>query len=82
AVREAASLSSTAAVREKVIDFTAVSIEDLLKKAHGRTVRVGQDSSRRQKLEDQPIDADDHQKQSDIRIGDHRQEAGSPVGQN
>lgn len=42
AVREAASLSSTAAVREKVVDFIAVSIEDLLKQAHGRTVRVGQ----------------------------------------
>ncbi|WP_331376273.1 NfeD family protein [Sinorhizobium chiapasense] len=42
AVREAASLSSTAAVREKVIDFTAGSIEDLLKQAHGRTVRLGQ----------------------------------------
>ncbi|MBP1886842.1 NfeD family protein [Sinorhizobium mexicanum] len=42
AVREAASLSSTAAVREKVVDFTAVNIEDLLKQAHGRTVRVGQ----------------------------------------
>lgn len=42
AVREAASLSSAAAVREKVVDFTAVSIEDLLKQAQGRTVRVGQ----------------------------------------
>jgi membrane-bound serine protease (ClpP class) len=42
AVREAASLSSTAAARERVIDFTAATIEDLLKQAHGRTVRVGQ----------------------------------------
>lgn len=42
AVREAASLSSSAAVREKVIDFTAGTIEDLLKQAHGRTLRVGQ----------------------------------------
>ncbi|MDK1385859.1 nodulation protein NfeD [Sinorhizobium sp. 8-89] len=42
AVREAASLSSTAAVREKVIDFTAATVGDLLKQAHGRTVRVGQ----------------------------------------
>ncbi|MCA1406333.1 nodulation protein NfeD [Ensifer sp. IC3342] len=42
AVREAASLSSNAAVREKVIDFTAATIGDLLKQAHGRTVRVGQ----------------------------------------
>ncbi|MEZ0000446.1 NfeD family protein [Sinorhizobium fredii] len=46
AVREAASLSSPAAVREKVVDFTAVSIEDLLKQAHGRTVRIGQVDSR------------------------------------
>ncbi|WP_086083181.1 NfeD family protein [Rhizobium etli] len=42
AVREAASLSSTAAVREHVIDFTAVDINDLLAKAQGRMVRVGQ----------------------------------------
>ncbi|MFS8051142.1 NfeD family protein [Rhizobium sp. BR 314] len=42
AVREAASLSSSAAVREHVVDFTAVTIEDLLKQAQGRTVRVGQ----------------------------------------
>ncbi|MCA1367373.1 nodulation protein NfeD [Bradyrhizobium sp. BRP14] len=42
AVREAASLSSAAAAREKVIDFTAATIADLLKQAHGRTVRVGQ----------------------------------------
>jgi len=42
AVREAASLPSAAAAREGIIDFTAVSVEDLLKQAHGRTVRVGQ----------------------------------------
>ncbi|AJC83475.1 nodulation efficiency protein NfeD (plasmid) [Rhizobium etli bv. phaseoli str. IE4803] len=42
AVREAASLSSTAAVREHAIDFTAVDVTDLLAKAQGRVVRVGQ----------------------------------------
>lgn len=42
AVREAASLSSTAAAREHVIDFTATTIDDLLTQAQGRTVRVGQ----------------------------------------
>jgi membrane-bound serine protease (ClpP class) len=42
AVREAASLSSAAAARENVVDFTATTIEDLLKQAHGRTVRVRQ----------------------------------------
>lgn len=42
AVREAASLPSAAAARERVIDFTAVTVEDLLKQAHGRMVRVGQ----------------------------------------
>jgi membrane-bound serine protease (ClpP class) len=42
AVREAASLSSTAAARENVIDFTAATVDDLLAKANGRTVRVGQ----------------------------------------
>jgi len=42
AVREAASLPSAAAAREGIIDFTAVSVEDLLKQAHGRTVRAGQ----------------------------------------
>ncbi|TCN31524.1 NfeD family protein [Sinorhizobium americanum] len=46
AVREAASLSSAAAVREKVVDFTAATVEDLLKQAHGRTVRIGQADSR------------------------------------
>ncbi|MCK3776899.1 nodulation protein NfeD [Ensifer sesbaniae] len=42
AVREAASLSAEAAVREKVVDFTATTIADLLKQASGRTVRAGQ----------------------------------------
>lgn len=42
AVREAASLSAAAAVQEKVVDFTASSIDDLLKKADGRIVRLGQ----------------------------------------
>ncbi|WP_037384200.1 NfeD family protein [Sinorhizobium americanum] len=46
AVREAASLSSVAAVREKVVDFTAATVEDLLKQAHGRTVRIGNADSR------------------------------------
>ncbi len=42
AVREAASLSSPAAARENVIDFTAGSISDLLAQAHGRLVRIAQ----------------------------------------
>ena len=42
AVREAASLSAAAAVQERVVDFTAASIDDLLKQAQGRIVRVGQ----------------------------------------
>ncbi|NGO53831.1 NfeD family protein [Mesorhizobium camelthorni] len=42
AVREAASLSSSAAARENVIDFTAATVDELLAKANGRTVRVGQ----------------------------------------
>lgn len=42
AVREAASLSSAAAAREHVIDYTAATIEDLLRQAQGRMVRVGQ----------------------------------------
>ncbi|MFA7664836.1 MAG: nodulation protein NfeD [Burkholderiaceae bacterium] len=40
AVREAASLTATDAEREKVIDFTATSVEDLLAKADGMTVRI------------------------------------------
>ncbi|MBX5187616.1 nodulation protein NfeD [Rhizobium sp. NZLR3b] len=46
AVREAASLSSTAAVREHAIDFTAVDVNDLLAKAQGQVVRVGQTDAR------------------------------------
>ncbi|MBY5413485.1 nodulation protein NfeD [Rhizobium leguminosarum] len=42
AVREAASLSSAAALREEVIDFAAADINDLLAQAQGRVVRVGQ----------------------------------------
>ncbi|KKZ85217.1 membrane protein for nodulation competitiveness (plasmid) [Rhizobium phaseoli Ch24-10] len=42
AVSEAASLSSTAAVREHAIDFIAVDFNDLLAKAQGHMVRVGQ----------------------------------------
>ncbi|MBB2701224.1 UNVERIFIED_ORG: membrane-bound serine protease (ClpP class) [Rhizobium esperanzae] len=42
AVREAASLSSTAAMREHAIDFIAVDFNDLLAKAQGHMVRVGQ----------------------------------------
>jgi len=42
AVREGASLSSTAAVREHVIDFTAVDVNDLLAQTQARMVRVGQ----------------------------------------
>ena len=41
AVREASSLTATDAVRENVIDFTATSIDDLLAKANGMSVRVG-----------------------------------------
>lgn len=42
AVREAATLTASGASRENVIDFTATSIDDLLDKAHGMTVQVGQ----------------------------------------
>lgn len=42
AVREAATLTASAAQQENVIDFTATSPEDLLDKAHGMTVQVGQ----------------------------------------
>ncbi|NKL80668.1 NfeD family protein [Rhizobium leguminosarum] len=48
AVREAASLSSAAALREKVIDFVAADINDLLAQAQGRVVRVGQTDVRLQ----------------------------------
>ena len=46
AVREGASLSSTAAVREHVIDFTAVDVNDLLAQTQARVVRVGQTDMR------------------------------------
>lgn len=46
AVREAASLSSTAAARENVIDFTAATVDELLARADGRMVRVGQTEAR------------------------------------
>lgn len=42
AVRDAASLSSTAAEREKVIDFTATTVDNLMAQANGRTVRIGE----------------------------------------
>ncbi|MBP2448590.1 type II secretion system F family protein [Rhizobium leguminosarum] len=45
-MREAASLSSTAAVREHAIDFMAVDVNDLLAKAQGHMVRVGQTDAR------------------------------------
>ncbi|WP_238475327.1 NfeD family protein [Sphingomonas cavernae] len=38
AVREAASLSASAALRERVIDIEAKSVQDLLAQLHGRTV--------------------------------------------
>jgi membrane-bound serine protease (ClpP class) len=41
AVREAASLSASAARDRQVIDFVAASIDELLEQAHGRTVRLG-----------------------------------------
>ncbi|MEK1872381.1 MAG: nodulation protein NfeD, partial [Rhizobium altiplani] len=46
AVREGASLSSTAALREHVIDFTAVDVNDLLAQTQARVVRVGQTDMR------------------------------------
>ena len=42
AVREAASLSSAAAAQQDIIDFTATTIKDVLQKADGHTVQVGQ----------------------------------------
>lgn len=42
AVRQAASLSSSAALEENVIDFTARNVEQLLAEADGREVRVGE----------------------------------------
>lgn len=46
AVREGASLSSTAALREHVIDFTALDVNDLLAQTQARVVRVGQTDMR------------------------------------
>jgi membrane-bound serine protease (ClpP class) len=46
AVREAASLSATAALRDRVIDFITPTIEDLLVQANGRTVKVSQQDVR------------------------------------
>ncbi len=42
AVREAASLTSSAALEANVIDFVAGDLDELLAKADGRTVQVGQ----------------------------------------
>lgn len=42
AVREAASLSSAAALEAGVIDYVATSVNDLLQQAHGREVRIGE----------------------------------------
>jgi membrane-bound serine protease (ClpP class) len=41
AVREAASLSASEALKENVVDIIANDIDDLLGQVHGRTVRVG-----------------------------------------
>ncbi|WP_157017011.1 NfeD family protein [Mesorhizobium xinjiangense] len=43
AVRQAASMTATDAARENVIDFTAATIDQLLQKADGMTVKVGQE---------------------------------------
>jgi membrane-bound serine protease (ClpP class) len=43
AVREAASLPANEALAEKVIDFIATDQQDLLKKADGRTVKIGEE---------------------------------------
>ncbi len=42
AVRDAASLAAEAALERNVIDMVATSIADLLEKAHGREVRLGE----------------------------------------
>ncbi len=42
AVRDAASLSSEAALQAGVIDYLATSVQDLLQQAHGREVRMGE----------------------------------------
>jgi membrane-bound serine protease (ClpP class) len=41
AVREAATLTASEAASQRVIDFVAADVPELLAKAHGRTVRVG-----------------------------------------
>ena len=41
AVREAASLSSSAALKENVIDILATSVDDLLAQTNGRSVKAG-----------------------------------------
>jgi membrane-bound serine protease (ClpP class) len=41
AVRDAASLSASAALSKNVIDIVAANVEDLFKQAHGRQVKVG-----------------------------------------
>jgi membrane-bound serine protease (ClpP class) len=41
AVREAASLPATEAVQQDVVDFIATDLQDLVAKADGRTVRIG-----------------------------------------
>src|SRR5690606_21134717 len=46
AVRQAASLAATRAAEEKVIDFTAPTLEALRQQADGMTVRVGQQDVR------------------------------------
>ena len=42
AVRDAASLSASAALQRNVIDIVAVSVQDLFKQAQGRQVKVGE----------------------------------------
>ena len=46
AVREASSLSANEAASQKVVDFTANDVNDLMNKANGRTVRLGSGDSR------------------------------------
>ena len=46
AVREASSLSANDAASQKVVDFTANDVNDLMNKANGRTVRLGSGDSR------------------------------------
>ncbi|MFC7397503.1 nodulation protein NfeD [Chelatococcus sp. GCM10030263] len=46
AVREAASLPATEAVQQDVVDFIATDLQDLITKADGRTVRIGDQEQR------------------------------------